>query len=136
MIVILISNLKWNVVIWNINKIGDYAWPDLFINLWCIYKCRIDKKLKVFYHSEKKFFVNVHTYIHFILILNERIDSTNDFKVAFQQKLFYKKKYTFLSKRPWTSGSPFSQSWYWLSIVFKTKDVIISRILYFLSLTL
>lgn len=54
----------------------------------------LTKKLKVFYHSEKKFFVNVHTYIHFILILNERIDSTNDFKVAFQQKLFYKKKNT------------------------------------------
>lgn len=79
MIVILILNLKWNVVIWNINKIGDYVWLDFFMNFWCIYKCRIDKKFKVFYYLEKKFFVNVYKYIYFILILNERIDFINDF---------------------------------------------------------
>lgn len=40
------------------------------------------------------------------------------FKLLFNKSSFIKKKYTFLSERPWTSGSPFLQSWYWLSIVF------------------
>lgn len=39
----------------------------------------LTKNLKSFIIQKKSFFVNVHTYIHFILILNERIDSTNDF---------------------------------------------------------